>query len=391
MPTARKLWMGTWNMGNTIGDDQELKNLAETAIASDADLVVLGLQEAKVRGSILKRFGKKLGSYNEAVLSHDHCKVKVSLMGCTKPFQESPNTQRLGIYVHPRALTEVVIAETDVCRTSMSGKGACIVLIDFAESRLAFVTCHLGTKAKERDGEVKSIITKIAAMNKNAVNHGAPNRGINGIFLMGDLNYRLNLPRHTDHIQVTKRKLKVGPKKTKDKEVEAADASKEQLVNMLAHPIARFSLTQFDTLQDSGLVKSLGFNFPIPKRTDGSIAFPTYKRKVGDGPGNPGYKLGGAHTEMTLKKLLWECYFSGDKYDILIDKKQRGAFDIGWLDRIGFYNGPDYPHCVMSMPEVYEMPKVWSSDHSPVYMKCYVMIQKPLSNKKVITIKRAFV
>jgi endonuclease/exonuclease/phosphatase family metal-dependent hydrolase len=359
---VRRLWLATWNMGNTAGADEELDNIAQT-VPANTDLVVFGLQEAGLRGHILSRFAANLNNFRPPATLNNNVKAKRSMMGLTKPFQELPNSQRLGVWVANNRAAEVTVICSDSHRTSKSGKGAVIMILDFNGSRLAFVTAHLGTSANSREDEAVGIINRVNAYNARAINQGAPNRNINGIFLMGDLNYRLQIPTHD--IQVARKFLGI---RTGTKDKAESDLDSDQLARKLVTAEGRAELAQYDTLNHANWPNQEGFSFPLPERPDGSVAYPTYRRATGGGNNNPGCRLAaGAGTMLDRIRYATECYF-GTTALPKVKEKRGNVIDLGWLDRIGFHNGPAYPNVVINPPHVYDIQETWSSDHAPVCM-----------------------
>lgn len=350
------VWLCTWNMSNKGGNDDEIRALAQ-AVPREAEVVVLGLQEAKRHGAhIMERFASYLPGFEPVRPG----KVKIAKIKCmTKPLEFG--YQGIGV-LRRHGLAEVTYGMSGTVDTGGgSGKGGVFVVLHFEGAPVAFISAHLPTG--KRDPAGMQLYRAVAALNPRP----------HATFLMGDLNYRLDLP--ATRVTVERRFLRAD----KQKEFTQTD----DWVDMLLDPKERRRMANsFDRMGDSSLARA-GFVFPFPRlqfsRTE--YSYPTYKRESGLAKeSNPCYLLDQPthHSQPgTLRQWILDGYFGGEA-EIKKKDLKRGGFDIGWLDRIGVLEGPGMPSAIARWDNPIALAGTYTSDHAPVGMLVDVIINLPL-------------
>ncbi|MBY0229919.1 MAG: endonuclease/exonuclease/phosphatase family protein [Gemmataceae bacterium] len=340
-------WLCTWNMSNKNGNDDEIKALAD-AVPANADLVVLGVQEAKRwKSGIMTRFHGHLPAFDPILGAGE--KVKIAKIKCmTKLFEFG--YQGMGILLRHGAKDVELVSTGSIDTGGGSGKGGVFALVRIGKSHVAFISAHLPTGSRDKAG--MQLFRDVAVLDPKP----------QAMFLMGDLNYRLDLPA----TGTAKKRVKLFFKKT----IETTDS--DDWVHELADPASRKQMAlDYDRMSESGLAQQ-GFRFPFPRlqHNTSDFSFPTYKRESDKAKSdNPCYLLDmpGGQNDLRAQGWIRDGYFGGgDK----LKKKSanRGGFDIGWLDRIGVLKGPGLPHVIAKYDHPIALAGTYTSDHAPVGM-----------------------
>jgi len=295
LPTQLKIWLLTWNCGNKAPDDDQLAQLLgddlQSVKAQDMpDLIVIGLQEFK-RGDkhrIAQRLAKPKFAGSDFVFLDEQVKKGISGGGF--------NCQVIGILVNRDKESEVqVIAKSRGTRTF--GKGGVIIAVQMQGLNIAFVSAHLDSYGK-RESDTTRVINCFSNLVKNQ-----KDLVLDAVFMMGDLNFRLE---------------------PKDESILSGRTSRYDIASLLFDQVWQNKLHQFDEIHGSSLVTGIGgykFEFPQP------LFPPTYKiRKK--------YQKDGWLTN--VMRVVLTYFGEGSKNLPPKIKKDRTAYDFGWLDRIGW-------------------------------------------------------
>jgi hypothetical protein len=333
-----KITLLTWNCGNAVPSEDTISKLQYKLFPSDKkedwpDLIVIGLQEAC-------REGAKFGVIGGHSLTESLCKnspyVKIlshSMIGLTKPGQENPNTQHLGIMCRSKDINVKVGSE----KTSLSGKGGIFGICTYKSLNITAITAHLDSNSDiKRNSQVNNIMNK-----------AKPTNLTHCTFFMGDLNYRIQIDKLT--------RIGISP-------------YTDSFVKALFSPNELKKLWKTSHLNESSLVKTHGFIFPIPQK----IFLPTYKYPEPDK---------GAALIRSREVLAEACENMDSNTDIhfihqairncLLDNKKdkgRGELEMGWLDQIGYIIKNSH----IDILEYTSMPNIMQSDHLPVIMKANI-------------------
>ena len=355
-----RIWLVTWNCGNTAPSDEHLRALIVNewnASPDKPDLIVIGVQEFP------RANNTKIPQRLQNILMQDGQQYYIFF-----PHESqydgmsggSRNRQVLGALVQSdgrdkaKYLWNGKQGELGACR--YWGKGGLILPLEMNGVKLAFISAHLDSYKKQED-DIRRIVKKLEEIVAKTGRYHA-------VFMMGDLNYRL-VPQEGTPL--------------------SKDTTPEEVCRvMIENPEA---LQQRDHLKSSSLVNDAGgyrFSFPDPD------FLPTYKincKKPQQSLFFFGHPVKKPETAMTVyfskkkrnkaikpkKKRLW--------YTFGIKKKQvRAGVDIGWLDRIGWAKTwakilDPTKKGAMADVSLQGMHKVVMSDHAPVLMKVVVTLQ----------------
>ena len=354
-----KIWCGSYNVGNEIPGDTEIQHIINT-IPGGTDLVVFGLQEGKKIPDVFRKFHKFLGS--------NYLSIGVKEMTGMTKVKEGLNGQGITAFAMKRACRgesgislgysdeETVMFSERTMRAGaekgdklgkkikktltrplslIAGKGGVGVVVGWGAKKVGFVSVHMGTNVKNHSAEYAGIFQ---TANNRIRSEATYQPCLGGLVVMGDVNIRL-----------TKLPSRV--------------ATPVGLLNELMNPVSRDELLRLNEtdIRNTWLCSEKHFDFPIPLNgSTGEVAFPTYKRKVGQcGPSN---QIG----EALMKKLM-TCY----ELKSLQGKHGSGP-EIGWLDRIAYKSNLNAPGVQFANAVVRTIPQVAMSDHTPVYMTAEV-------------------
>jgi len=320
-----KIWLLTWNCANTTPKQTQLNSLIVSDLKSSADkpdVIVIGVQEYPRKDTIPKKIVQSLAdSYqfiDENVVDgwSGGTKWKLGLDG--------RNCQAVGVLANKDVQAQK-LAKANGNRKH--GKGGVILGVKITKKEsafnLAFISAHLDSYDK-READIQLIT--------NAV----PKIAFDAVFMMGDLNYRLD------------------PK--------GVTFTRTSICDMISSNPSEL-LKKHDELLSSSLVQEGAYQFEFP---DPAVSFPpTYKIKsytAGD------YLLtyfGKNGVKKPNKKLK--------------PKKKRTGVDIGWLDRIGW--AKKWDKVLSGKGEVTQedymgLHDVVMSDHAAVLMKVTVSVKK---------------
>lgn len=385
-PRTVKIWLLTWNCELMAPSDEQLEDLIVSHFNQcdeKPDLIVVGLQEAGKAGGkfVAERLADKQDPQKSKLKNYrflDH----LAYAGRTK----GKCYQDLGVLVR----SEVYDKAKDVGKNKKSTrwigcKGGLIFTMKFdGDINLAFASAHLDAGGKQESdiGKINSQIKELAKKN-----------GFDAVFIMGDLNYRLG--------EIGEGSL-------------SRSSTNEKLAIMILNPdVRRQLLLKQDLLKNKcSLVTKQNphFNFPAPD----NLFFPTYKVNY---KGGNKYKMAPEQRGRLTNNPSYEFFSSPDSIDKAIrtycwkeDKvpqgflkkkkkvvvtmrrdekviynKKRKAFDIGWLDRIGWAtkwdevlsaraSDPD-KKVEISMTDFIGLHKAVLSDHAAVLMKVTVSVK----------------
>jgi hypothetical protein len=349
-----KVGVVTWNLAETKQGDDAVADLIQGAKLGDCDIIVVGEQEtAKKGGYLSQRIAEKLGKnwfWADPKGKGNNCRTDIGASFKTATATVGSRKLHIGVVWNKRVNTWKLKFDTDVSKGKRkklvfyTAKGGAIVYMELGERRLGFVSCHLNDEStKNRDAEIDAIM---ATVDKS---------DCDGVYLMGDLNYRPT--DYDDTLEVAE-----------GSDLPTASAVCKALVTDL-----RGFYEKFDPFgrKESALRRKHGFDCMV---TD---FLPTYKRHMGKKaekmPDNPDFD-----------DLLDYYDFPGvdgdgkpakkDK-DVLVRvageiKKKRRAqneFAIGWLDRIAFKDDGE-GDVKIKWIEYDALHNVGDSDHAPVFL-----------------------
>lgn len=364
--TCLKIWLLTWNCGNTYPSDDHLNKLIVDRLCScpDADrpdLIVIGAQEHKRRTPIHIRIPALLAGKPVNYRFLGECVVNGESGGhVLKLGLDRFNCQALGVLVGNDIQDTRIL--TSITATRRRGKGGIGLAVDIKKDesvfKLVFISAHLGSYNVPRDQREEDswrIMSEIVLKRRNLIDGLDPqNAFADAVFLMGDLNFRL-------------RQFEVGFGLLTHKTSRADICS---YIKERKYP----DLLKHDELRVSSLVTGMNkvrFKFPDPDFP------PTYKIKVGNA--NPAESTGRALKTYFGKKKgerQWEY--------VKPKSKKRTGIDIGWLDRIGWAESWSNWGAVLSqegpaeitVKEYSAVHEVIMSDHAPVLMKAEVVLYR---------------
>jgi len=377
--TVLKIWLLTWNCELMAPSNGQLYDLIVEhyenyrEIHGDKDipeLIVVGLQEAgKANGQFIAE------RLQEPTLVDYGFLRNIARGGYTKGicYQDLGVLVRSDVSDKATYLWQWKKKKLKACRTG--GKGGLILPIkmkiddQIGDFTLGFISAHLDAGGKQKN-DIDMIIKKME-------NVAAKTGEFDAVFMMGDLNYR-----------IAPAKGGILTKKTKNKE----------LCKWLLDPAQRKKLLEQDLLKIKcplviGEDPKFEFSKPDP------VFFPSYKINYRDGKkykknykkrgrltNNPSYRF--FTGPQTIKGAMSTyCWKEGKKDPIkeddpVIYNLKRGAFDIGWLDRIGWatkWTGVLSERAEgkvkVNMIEFIGRHDAVLSDHAAVLMKVEVIVQ----------------
>lgn len=374
---AIRLWIASWNCENQAPDDKMLDDFIVNDVKKllprdQPDLIVIGLQEATKNSLINGKFvSERLAKHKRLGTQYDHVN-SISIKGVTKGHL---NYIQMGILQkkysgdNPNQGRIYSIQEGSY-KDSIGGKGGVFVKLVYSDNTLnidpqtiadlnncelslCFINAHLDSNNNQkRDQEITELLRKCTNLDSGTdaakIRQSLDNQ-FNSVFFMGDLNYRLAEGTGISHQTTT-----VG-----------------KMVSLIETEQGRKTLVTLDTFCNSSLVdeKQYGFTFP-------SVAhlLPTYKRNYKDRTANnPCLQLANKFAEnqqnqQNLRDLIRDCYFPGQQDSELVKyNSKRDAFDLGWLDRIGYRN-----NVPLTVLEFIVKNDIVLSDHTPVILKVQV-------------------
>jgi endonuclease/exonuclease/phosphatase family metal-dependent hydrolase len=334
------------------------------------DIIVVGLQEADVNSSFQRQFvSERLAKSNRLGPNYEHI-ASAYTIGITKG---KKNYLQLGVLFNRNSNYTIRNRRNgsyrDPERLGLEGKGG--VFVDFLctqtnqlnnQFRLGFINAHLNSRSNNRrNREITEILREFTNASNQAQANTINNRLNNNfdvVFFMGDLNYRLQSNQQVNQ-----------------------QTTVNLMSNLISNQLGRNILGQLDTLPNSDLVNPYGFTFPQAHHL-----LPTYKKYYQDRTANNPCNL--LVTQGNQVNNIEGCYFHGlQSTNTVPYNQQRMAFEIGWLDRIGYKIGnrrtqPNAGNLPMAqvlaqgggaMPRLESRDNVILSDHTPVILKVDVM------------------
>ena len=376
---TKNIWMATWNCENQAPDTNTLDNhfiMSEPGwgTAASPDIIVVALQEAvrqpantgdyvstrlaKVKATRLGHAGTNAGNPN---LDYQEVE-RQNKYGMTKG---TINAIQMGALVRADTAANVTQHAHMDYTQGAEGKGGVCIHLEITQGpdvlRLGFIGAHLdSSNAANADNQILRLLLAITGIGATGVvntDRGnaaiALNAQYDAVFFMGDLNYRL------------------APNAAVPQATTAA-----QMANKINNPIQRAGLWALDTLPNSPLVQVFGFNFPQPA----PLFMPSYKLDYETAAANnPCLRMYQPGTMVQVETAISDCYFGGN--DANVYNANRQAFDVGWLDRIGWLRNavtmPDpLPGPAGGSPVTVAQYRSYTdfilSDHAPVLMKAVV-------------------
>ena len=373
----------TWNTENKSPANPEIIKFYEALWKkrnqNAPDFVVIGLQETvpdkETDEWVADMCLRMAGSGMKPIMDGGKAVVGPSIMGKTK-LTEPFCYQHIGIMQRSDSPWRVLRIKQETNPKGLgSEKGAVALVVDISSSttssssssssssheciRLVFVSTHLSPKEEEKD-----LTWHCSWLNRKLASEELANIH----FIMGDLNFRLIPP-----------KTKVGglPDENHDAKAWADVLLDSAKRGMLFQHYDGFKRDAENTILAQ-------WRFPLPKEnydsppTQHPLCFPTYKRDRGDqaatyvaaikgkGAGDPG-------AIDAIKHLFLEHSNGKGGYKPLWNK-DRQAWDMGWLDRIGYVisnpsNSKKITYGAVSCWDCFEMVQ---SDHTPVFLQLKV-------------------
>jgi hypothetical protein len=385
----------TWNLESQVPSLKPLADFKQALLKNGGlpDFAVIGLQEAKpsedrfVAQSCLNSFAFEWEKQPtmQAVQSGGQVVQGPQIHGVTDPSQVKATTdlaqqgcyQHIGIMRRSNSPWDVlqVKEETKWKPGLASEKGAVALVVDIEHNidkeclRLVFVSTHLDA-AKGQAEELTEYFTWLNGLTRagSIQRKGAPFEAKNLAnirFIMGDLNFRL-FPNPAP----------------KNQGLPGGNDTSDTWADALLNPQMRDLLfTDYDGLEnakdpDNSTEKLVpeGWSFPKPKTNDGAgpkVCFPTYKRYWEGAEQATGYVNSirkGAPGAQAARDAIKGLYGLTDKLDF--DKK-RDAWNIGWLDRIGYITDAGHNILQFKDPVVFcwDCFDMVHSDHTPVFLR----------------------
>jgi hypothetical protein len=414
----------TWNMENGVPSPEQIDKFYDALLKITAppgnslpnapDFVVIGLQEAvpseveikegdffdmlfkdnviaqfKQGDLVAQRCAKASKGVMEPVLDKDGQRVRGPLIvGSTKP--PKPCCQHIGILRHKDSKWSVInIEQKDKSKGPASEKGAVALVVDIEHGsqvqqkecvRLVFVSTHVDAEEGQEKEFTEYIdwsrdLAKGGKIQRTSVQNPINADQVSNIcFFMGDLNFRLKP--YEDEPRTL-----AGRYDTADKWADALlDAGKRNLL-----------FQYYDSLQrTTGFLSLTGeWEFPVPMADYGAgsvLCFPTYQREYKSD------KAAGHVTTLTTQgktdhertvavKMLFDLTDEDvlDKSNQIVKAlefdKDRQAWNLGWLDRIG------YSIVKKTISNIkFEVASCWDcfgmvqSDHTPIFLHLSVNV-----------------
>jgi len=392
----------TWNLESQAPSLKPLADFKQALLKNGGlpDFAVIGLQEAKpsedrfVAQSCLKSFAFEWEKQPtmQAVQSGGQVVQGPQIHGVTDPSQLKGTTDlaQLGCYQHIGIMQRsnspwhvLQIKQETNPKKGITGvaseKGAVALVVDIEHNidkeciRLVFVSTHLDA-AKGQADELTEYFTWLnrLAREGSIQRKGAPFEAKNLAnirFIMGDLNFRLfpnpaapqneGLPDRND----------------------TSDTWADALLNPKMRDLLFGCYDGLENAADPGNPKKKlvpeKWCFPRPNTNDGAgpnVCFPTYKRYWEGAKQATGYVntiRKGAPGDQAARDAIKGLYGLTDKLDF---DNNRNAWNIGWLDRIGYitdagHNILQFKNPVAFCWDCFDMVQ---SDHTPVFLRLKV-------------------
>lgn len=310
---AINIWLASWNCENQAPDstmlDDFLVNDVTTAInnpnATEPDLIIIGLQEAK-KDDNEKKFvsdrlakAERLGNYYEQIAS-------AYLEGRT---EGKDNYLQIGVLRRKNQnnppITNIETGNYEDTEPSdgdwlnlgksllgvnEKGKGGAFVKFTYSDAknsnglRLGFINAHLDSKKPDktkRESQIKALLCKITGLNEKAevqqIKEALAN-DFDAVFFMGDLNYRLKTfpDLQNDPVFSTVHNIETIKKDDNFQRLKqlGPDTKVSELTEWILDSNLRRYLANLDSLYTSALVDQInGYGFSFPPA---SHLLPTY-------------------------------------------------------------------------------------------------------------------
>jgi endonuclease/exonuclease/phosphatase family metal-dependent hydrolase len=385
---AINIWLASWNCENQAPSDTMLNNFMVTdvnaALPNPPDLIVVGLQEADITSTFNREFvsdrlakTKRLGNNYQQIGS-------AYTVGFTKG---KKNYLQIGVLC--RNQLAITNKQTGTYKDGTEGKGGVFVKFDYTDNnnnvvRLGFINAHLDSKnAAKRESQIKGLLREITGSDNNdtvtQIEQALTNQ-FDAVFFMGDLNYRLKTFQDLQNNPVFSNSpinntIQIDPNFPGLKNL-GENTKVDTLVNWIFNPNLRGSLANLDSLYASSLVggnnpNTDGYGFTFPPA--GNL-LPTYKRFYKDRTAaNPCSLLAAGNS---TAQNIRGCYFNGlQATDPVPYNQKRQAFELGWLDRIGYKAKVGVPVQSLTPGQVLQLESkdgIVLSDHTPVLLKVQV-------------------
>jgi endonuclease/exonuclease/phosphatase family metal-dependent hydrolase len=352
---GKRFWLGTWNCENQAPDPNTnlatfVTNPVNAAGANGPDIIFLGFQEVDTHmfefphERLAKAKGGRLGAQYTIPQGGS-----LSAKGMTKG---TINNQALGMLVKTGA--NVTNIQSGYF-THRGGKGGLYLTFEYETKKFGVASAHLESKGQQhQDTEITEIFKKMTNGNISTL------ANFHAVFIMGDLNYRCvgnpNTGPSIQRVADPASGLQVHAY-TAQNEVIPNTMRGEDLAATILSPVGRTNLLRGDQILQSPLVTAYHFTFPVPQSGGNNPSFPTYKREYKAKPAVGAFIANrNVRTAMTAY-----CLKEGP---IETSPERGNAYDIGWLDRIGYKALAAPAHCTVEDCESVNL-----SDHTPVMMK----------------------
>lgn len=386
---AINIWLASWNCENQAPDNTMLNDFlvndvnAAINTPNAPDLIIIGLQEADITSTFNREFvsdrlakAKRLGNNYRQISS-------AYTVGFTKG---KKNYLQIGVLCrnNPNNQINITNIETGSYKDGTEGKGGAFVKFNYTDNNnnnpvsLGFINAHLDSKnATKRESQIRKLLIAITGLAPNATVtqiNNALTQNFDAVFFMGDLNYRLKTFHDLEQDLVFQTVKNVGQIKNGIHFTALDSLGQNTRVNTMVpwidKPNLRSELANLDSLYTSSLVdpnnqNGYGFTFP-----DAGHLLPTYKRYYRDKTANnPCRLLANNPTAANIQG----CYFNGLQASNLVPYNQnRQAFEIGWLDRIGYKARAQVQPILGQALLLESKNNIVLSDHTPVFLKVRV-------------------
>lgn len=352
----------TWNLEGEKPDVKDLESLFKQAQSGHnlglPDIIAIGIQEGN---------SKDHQPILEAALKGYKCVASAKFSGITKAKQIwtfSPVTQGIFLMIRLDAFNAEKEGKADNTSAAaeahskklFSEKGYVFGEITYNGYRLGFVSTHAETRAKKKAGDFATISK---GLQKIVDDSGEP---FHAVFVMGDLNYRLN------------RTFDIDPKNPKDPKDPKTAARIDDFYQKMATPHGRVDLLTEDSFtKESAKIPNLKMEWPAFSPQ----CLPTYKRKRD----KEGAKLLEKLKKESPKhdKFEYNPEVLKDLYSLTMSDKGGAQWDCGWLDRIGFDIGGGGPIVAKGLTHTGCTPiqggnLIKGGDHIPVWINMAIEV-----------------
>ena len=178
-----RVWAASWNMGLESAADADalvgcLPRGGPESAETTYDLVAIAVQECNEPARFLERVQTRLGACYAPLLSRGFVRqalfvaVRVELLGCVRGLRAAS---------HGTGLLRL-----------LGNKGAVAVSFWIGEASLCFVGCHLAAHTQERARRDADLAQLLSGGLNLACGVGELPAEVHHLFLMGDMNYRLD-------------------------------------------------------------------------------------------------------------------------------------------------------------------------------------------------------